>query len=102
MIKRVARLHIESARRSSYQLNELKEKLLKSLTQTQNNSLKHRLVYTHKIRNKQSHRGISRQQGLCLVTGRARGVIRLVGLSRHTLKRYALENKVQNLRVGSW
>lgn len=102
MIKRVARLHIETGRRSSYQLYELKDKLLKSLTQTHNNSLKHRLVYAHKARNKQSHRGLSRHQGLCLLTGRARGVIRLLGLSRHSLKRYALENKVQNIRIGSW
>ena len=102
MIKRVERLHIEYARRQAYQLKELKISLLKSLAQTQNNPIKSRLIYTHKQRYKARHFNISRHQNLCLVTGRSRSVIYLTGLSRHSLKRYALENKVQNLKVGSW
>lgn len=45
--------------------------------------------------------GFSKQRCACFATGRAKGLVKFLGLSRQSVKRYALLNKLQNIRVGS-
>jgi ribosomal protein S14 len=101
MLKRVEKLKIEYAHRKKFSQMEIKYRLLKSLIDTHNLSSLHKIVYQKKLRPKMQAFGVSRQRGACFLTGRAKGVIRFLGFSRHTLKRQALLNKVQNIRVGS-
>ena len=101
MLKRVEKLKIEYAHRRKFSQLEIKYRLLKSLIDTHNLSSKHKIIYQKKRRKKITKISITRHQALCLLTGRARGVIREFGVSRQSLKRLALENKVQNIKVGS-
>lgn len=43
-----------------------------------------------------------RLRNRCLVTGRARGVYRKFGLSRHKLREYAMVGIIPGLRMASW
>lgn len=101
MIKRLEKLTTEMARRKFFHSLEIKNSLLKSLINTKNNPCMNKLVYAKKKRRNSIQTGICKQRNLCLITGRAKGVIKLLGFSRQTLKRYALKNKVQNFRVAS-
>ena len=44
----------------------------------------------------------ARQALICSITGRRRGVNRRTGLSRHVLKRLALEGKIPGVKKASW
>lgn len=102
MNKRTEWLYGEDASRRAYARFELKRTLLKSLLQDHNNAPKQRTAYAAQRRIPTVAYSVTQQYVGCLITGRVRGNVRLLGLSRQTLKRFALENRVQNLRVGSW
>ena len=61
----------------------------------------YKIAYQKKLRTDMRTIGFSKQRSACFATGRAKGVVRFLGLSRQSVKRYALLNKLQNIRVGS-
>lgn len=101
MLKRVARIELECARREKFFRMEIKNHLLKSLIQDHNNPLISKIIYHQKVRTKARFFGVSRHRGACLLTGRAKGVVRFLGFSRQSVKRQGLFNNLQNIRVGS-
>lgn len=89
MIKRLEKISLEMARRKLYHSVDIKTSLLKSLIVNQNNYYVTKLIYVKKKRFNRRPISPCKQRNLCLITGRTQGVIRLVGFSRQTMKRYA-------------
>lgn len=87
-------------KRKIYLKNELKKKILKSIVQNQNikpltkqyasYNLVKMSVLSYKIKN------------TCLLTGRNSAVSNNFFLSRHSLKKLANVNKLQNIKIKSW
>lgn len=101
MLKRVERLQVEYAHRKRYLQVEVKHALLKSLIQDHNNDSRYKIIYHKKLRTEMRVIGFSKQRSACALTGRSKGLVRFLGLSRQSVKRCALLNKLQNIRVGS-
>lgn len=76
MTKRVSRLTLEHLRRCQAKRYELKKTLLRSLIENHNNLAKLKTLWGHRLKGQPLVSTISRQNSLCIVTGRARGVMR--------------------------
>lgn len=76
MTKRVSKLTFEYLKRCQARRYELKKVLLQSLIENHNNLAKERTLWGHKMRCQPLVSSVSRQNSLCVVTGRARGVMR--------------------------
>lgn len=101
MLKRVERITVEYGHRKRYFQVEVKNFILKSLIQDHNNHIMYKIAYHKKLRTEMRTIGFSRQRSACFATGRSQGLVRFLGLSRQSVKRYALLNKLQNIRSGS-
>lgn len=76
--------------------------LLRSLKKNQNQSPA-KLAYTALLElAPKAKYSRARQVNYCTKTGRARGYLRLFGLSRHALKSRALIGGAQNIKSKSW
>lgn len=102
MKTRVRFLNIELFNRKKYNKIELKMLLLKSIIQTKNNPLTKKLFFIKKLDIKGFKLSISKQRDFCMSTGRAQGVVNLLSLSRQSVKRRGLINKLQNIQTNSW
>jgi len=87
--------------RNCLQRVKLQKRVLKSLLRTRACPLKVKILISHKRHSTPNAGKISKQNTRCAHNGRPRGVFTWVGLSRHTLKRWAGEGRVQNLRSAS-
>ena len=101
MKTRVRYLSIEFFNRKSYKKNELKHNLLKSIIQNKNNNLIKKLFFLKKLDNLSYRVSISKQRDYCVYTGRAQGIVTLLSLSRQSVKRAALINKLQCIKTNS-
>ncbi len=92
----------DKLKRKNFLKNEIKKIILKSIMQNfqinniiRVNALK-KLIFFKKITY------ISKQNNVCLKTGRYGGIFKKYSLSRHTIKRLAKFNNLQNTRIKSW
>lgn len=102
MKNRINNLTIEFLNRKKYKKIEVKKILLKSVIQTKNMEISKKIFFIKSLDKTKKYNSISKQNSMCIDTGRAKGIINLLGLSRHSTKRYGLQNKLPNIRVGSW
>lgn len=101
MRKKELLIHKDKVRRKKYLKNEIKKLILKSIFQnfqlndiTRSSALK-KITFLHK------KNYISRQNNMCLLTGRFGGVFKKFDLSRHSIKRIAKFNMLQNVKINS-
>jgi ribosomal protein S14 len=102
MKNRINNLTIEFLGRKKYKKIETKKILLKCIINTKNIELKKKIFFTKLLDKTKKFNSIVKQNSMCIHTGRAKGIVNLLGLSRHSTKRYGLQNKLPNIRVGSW
>ena len=102
MKTRIRGLTVELLLRKKFQKVELRKMLIKSITQNKNINLSKRLFFTKLLDKTTKYGTISKQHELCISTGRAKGIVSLLSLSRQSTKRFGLHNKLQNIRVASW
>ena len=102
MKSRIRNLTVEFLLREKYRKIEVKKKILKSIIQNKNNNINKRLFFVKLLHNTIKYGTIAKQHELCINTGRSGGIVKLLSLSRHSIKNYGLHNKLQNIRVASW
>lgn len=102
MKTRVRNLTIELCSRRLYKNRELKLMLLKSIIQTKTKSIKYKSFFCSKQKIVTRKINLCKQHDLCMFTGNTKGVMRLVSMSRHSIKKLALTNKIQNIKISSW
>jgi len=80
--------------------NELKRKILKSIIQNQNvNFLKKQYSQYTLVRLPYN---FLKLKNACLIDGRRSSVSNNFFISRHSIKRLANANKLQNVKINSW
>jgi len=89
--------------RKQFLKTEIKKIILKSIINNKNNkpiSRANALFFLSKIKINNS---ISKQKNnICLNTGRIKGVLSKINLSRHFLKKLLINNSLQNIKINSW
>ncbi len=92
----------DKLKRKTFLKNELKKLILKSIIKNQQTSEIKRLdAFKHfTFFNKKN--SISRQNNLCLMSGRNGGVFKNWQVSRHNIKQFAKFNLLQNVKMNSW
>jgi ribosomal protein S14 len=92
----------DKIKRKYFLKTELKKIILKSIIQNFGANDIVRLSAFKKITSFKRKTYISRQNNVCLLTGRMGGVYKLYNLSRHSMKRMAKINMLQNTKIKSW
>ena len=92
-------LSIEHLLRTSSLKFSIRKNLLKSLLNCRTLDVDNKVLLSYKTRLYSLRTSITRQNTRCLVNGRSRGVAKLLGLSRHSLKKLAARGDVQNLKT---
>ncbi len=87
--------------RENYKKTERSYKLLKHIQNNQLLPFKIRYLATMKIV-KFRNSSISKMVNRCIVTNRGRGVYRPFNLSRHEIKRLALNGEIPGVKKASW
>jgi len=95
-------LRLEHIKRIRFIRNEIKKKLIKSISV--NNNIKNSLrFYGVTLKRKPMNiYKITNQHKICLLRSRHRGVFRQFSMSRHTLKALNYEARIQNIKTISW
>lgn len=95
-------IRVEHLKRIRFIKSELRRKVLKSICV--NNNIKNEIKFFSytKLRNQSNTFKISRHHKVCLVNGRQRGVFKKFMLSRHVIKDFSKEARIQNLKTISW
>jgi len=94
-------IRTEKLKRIYYIKAELKRSILKSLILNNNTKNVNRLYANISLRSLPKRTAIAKQHKVCLLTGRQRGAYNKFNLSRHTLKKLGLENRLQNIKTQS-
>ena len=80
----------------------IKKKILKSIIQNTQITPVHRIYASWILINKFNRCSISKQNKICLLSSKYRGVQTHFFLSRHFLKKLGNWNELQNVKVKSW
>ena len=100
MIKITLKLKDQKFRKNYYK-TENRYKLLRSIQNNQFLPFELRYLASLKI-TKFRNSSISKIVNRCIVTNRGRGVYRPFNLSRHELKRLALNGEISGVKKSSW
>lgn len=92
----------DKIKRKSFLKNELKKLILKSIFKNHHinelnriDALKHLTFFSKKS-------CISKQNNMCLISGRFGGVLKKWQISRHNIKQFGKFNLLQNTKINSW
>lgn len=81
---------------------EIKKIILKSILSNKNVKPIIRAYANYKLSLMLSKSSISRQNNVCLKTGRFKSVYKIANLSRHQMKKLFINNNLQNIQVNNW
>jgi ribosomal protein S14 len=91
----------DKVKRKHFLKNEMKKLILKSIIRNFSAKDAIRLSAFKKLTFLKRKSCISKQNNICLLTGRIGGVYKLYNLSRHSIKRLAKINMLQNTKIKS-
>jgi ribosomal protein S14 len=95
-------IYKDKIKRKKFLKTELKSLILKSIFQNfQSNDIV-RLNAFKKITFLKKKSFLSKQNNVCLLTGRMGGVYKLSDVSRHSIKNFAKYNMLHNTKIKSW
>lgn len=97
MTKNKKKLIKEILKRKYFLKKELKKKILKSIIQNKQINQSTRMFASLFFQEK-----IAKNNKICLLTSKYRGVETSFFFSRHTIKKLSNINELQNLKVKSW
>jgi hypothetical protein len=89
----------EVIKRKYFIKNELKEKILKSIIQNKK-IIQIKRFFAQIILQKNNKK--KKNNKICLYTSKFRGINTFLFFSRHTIKKLANMNELQNIKVKSW
>ena len=89
-------------KRKKFLKTELKSIILKSVLQNFQSKEIIRLSAYKKLTFLPKKSYISKQNNMCLLSGRFGGVYKFIGLSRHNIKNFSKFNMLQNIKIKSW
>jgi hypothetical protein len=89
----------EIIKRKYFIKNELKEKILKSIIQNKK-IIQIKRFFAQIILQKNNKK--KKNNKICLYTSKFRGINTFLFFSRHTIKKLANMNELQNIKVKSW
>jgi len=92
----------EIIKRKWFIKNEIKKKILKSIIQNTSLTPINRLYASWTLIHKHRKGYISKQNKICLVSSKYRGIQTKFFLSRHFIKKLGNWNELQNIKVKSW
>jgi ribosomal protein S14 len=92
----------DKIKRKYFLKTEIKKIILKSIMRNFGANNIVRLSAFKKITFFKRKTYISRQNNICLMTGRIGGVYKLYNISRHSIKRLAKINMLHNTKIKSW
>lgn len=92
----------DKIKRKNFLKNELKKLILKSILKNHQtkemdrlDAFKHFCFFSKKS-------SLSKQNNLCLLSGRNGGVFKNWQISRHNIKQFGKFNLLQNVKINSW
>jgi small subunit ribosomal protein S14 len=102
MVKKKIKIYKDYIRRKTFVKTEIKRIILKSILQNFQSTNLVRLNSFKKIQflNKKGY--LSKQNNLCLYTGKFGGIFKKFGFSRHMIKNLAKNNLLHNVKIKSW
>jgi len=89
-------------KRKSFLKTEFKRKIFKSILQNFQINKIIRVEMVRKLAFLKKESWLSRQNNICLLTGRFGGVFKKYTLSRQSIKRVAKFNMLHNTQIKSW
>jgi len=92
----------DSARRNKYQNNELKRQALLAIYHDLHLSATTRQQAMEELQNLDRNSSLNRINRRCVITGRARGVLRRYRVSRLVFRRAALQGIIPGVFKASW
>ena len=81
---------------------EIKKIILKSITQNNNVKPIYRANALYKLSKLIKKMGISKNNNICLKSGRSKGVYKLTNFSRHYMRTLFIQNNLQNIKISKW
>lgn len=82
---------------------ELKKLIFKSIIQNKNNKPVLRAFCNYKLSKLNLKHTISKQNNnICLKTGKIKSTLKLTKLSRHYMKKIAINGFLQNFKINNW
>jgi ribosomal protein S14 len=100
--KNVLNINKDLVKRKKFTKLEIKKVILKSIIQNKNLKPIIRSLANYKLSQIQLKNSISKQNNMCLLTGRVGGVLNLTNLSRHSMKRLSVSGNLQNIKIINW
>jgi ribosomal protein S14 len=95
-------IYKDKVKRKKFLKTELKLSILKSIFQNFQSNEIVRLSAFKKLSFLKRKSFISKQNNMCLLSGRMGGVYKWSELSRHTMKNFAKYNMLHNTKIKSW
>lgn len=92
----------DKIKRKNFLKTELKKLILKSIFQNFKVAELNRIDALKKLIFFKKKSSISRQNNMCLVSGRMGGVLNKWHISRHNVKTLGKFNMLQNVKINSW
>jgi ribosomal protein S14 len=86
-------------KRKKYIKKQIKKIILKSIIQNKNLKPIIRSLAFYKLSQLSLKSSISKQNNMCLLTGRMGGISKLTNLSRHSMKRLSINGALQNIKI---
>jgi len=102
MTKEVIVLTRDVLKRKNFLKTELKKIILRSISQNFESNHSVRIDVLRRIIYFKKKSSITRQNSVCLITGRIGGVYRQYNLSRHEIKRMGKLNMLVNTKMASF
>jgi len=92
----------DKVKRKNFLKTELKKLILKSILQNFKIKSIIRLDASRQLTFFKTKSSISKQNNMCLLTGRMGGIFKKWQISRHSMKSMAKFNSLHNVKIHSW
>jgi ribosomal protein S14 len=99
MQQKFKKIQFENLKRKLFLKAELKKKIFKSILQNNSCLPKIKMSVAHKIQKIQKICSKTQHNNICFVTGKYRGILSPLKLSRHTIKKLGNNNEITHLKI---
>jgi ribosomal protein S14 len=99
--KNILKINKDLLKKKIYIKSEIKKIILKSIIHNKNLKPIIRSSARYKLSRLQLKASISKQNNICLLTGRFGGVFKLTNLSRHSMKKLSINGNLQNIKIAT-
>lgn len=103
MIKKNYNILHDFYKKKIFLKNEIKKIILKNIIFNKNINPELRMFAKIKIQKINKNNYISKQNNnICIKTGKIKSVYNMTNFSRHYMKKLAISNNLQNIKISNW